>query len=109
MLKILVTGSNGLLGQKLVYALKKEHPEFKIAALARGENRLYDHEGYTFETVDLTHKKTVEEIIRRYNPDCLIHTAAMTNVDACELDPEECHRQNEVAVKNLLEACSPFL
>src|SRR5690349_12962826 len=98
MLRILVTGSNGLLGQKLIYALKKQYPSYTIVALARGENRLYDHEGYTFETVDLADKKTATDIIRRYNPDCLIHTAAMTNVDACEMDPAECEKQNVTVV-----------
>lgn len=109
MFRVLVTGSNGLLGQKLVYALKAREESLVIAAVARGENRLKDKEGYTYISLDLTDQKAVEEAVRKFNPDCVIHTAAMTNVDACELNPDECHKQNELAVKYLLDTCRPFL
>lgn len=109
MLRILVTGSNGLLGQKIIYALKKLKQPVTIAAVARGENRLKDKEGYTYYNRDLTDRKGVEETIRHFNPECILHTAAMTNVDACELNPDECEKQNVTVVKNLIEACQPFL
>ncbi len=44
-MKILITGANGLLGQKLVYLLKTK-PEIKVVATSRGENRLKDKVGY---------------------------------------------------------------
>lgn len=108
MLKILVTGSNGLLGQKLIYALKSGHPSVEILALARGENRLKDKSGYSFASVDLTDKNAVNNTVKNFRPDCIIHTAAMTNVDTCELNPEECRKQNIDAVQYLVDACKPF-
>jgi dTDP-4-dehydrorhamnose reductase len=108
MLKILVTGSNGLLGQKLIYALKAKRPAIEVAGIARGKNRLKNKDGYTFFSVNLTDKDAVSEIIQKFKPDCIIHTAAMTNVDTCELNPEECKKQNEDVVRYLVEACKPF-
>lgn len=104
-MKILITGSNGLLGQKLVYALRRQDA-IECIATARGENRIREKSGYTFATLDLTNRQDVLNIIHRFKPDCIIHTAAMTNVDACELDPEGCERNNVDAVKHLLEACA---
>jgi len=103
-MKILVTGSNGLLGQKLVIALK-ERTGLDVIACGRDENRIDDKSGYRYIPVDLTDEEAVKGLIVQSEPDCIIHTAAMTNVDACELDPEACRKANVDAVTYLLEAC----
>lgn len=103
-MKILITGSNGLLGQKLVHKLSKD-PEVELIATARGENRLSNKEGYTYQSLDITDKKAVAEAISKFKPDSLIHTAAMTNVDACEADKEGCDKLNVDAVKYIADAC----
>ncbi|MBK9317894.1 MAG: SDR family oxidoreductase [Bacteroidetes bacterium] len=102
-MKILVTGSNGLLGQKLVYALM-HRKDITLIACARGENRIHLKEGYIYESVDLNNPQRVEEIIHSHQPHCIIHTAAMTNVDACELDPPGCRMNNVDTVNYLLLA-----
>ncbi|NNM94453.1 MAG: NAD-dependent epimerase/dehydratase family protein [Bacteroidia bacterium] len=51
--KILITGSNGLLGQKLVYRLLKE-TGVSVIATSKGENRLKRKDGYVFENLDIT-------------------------------------------------------
>lgn len=101
-MKVLVTGSNGLLGQKLVYLLKSKN-NIEVVASSRGENRLKDKIGYQFISLDITDKVLVEKIISEVNPDVIINTAAMTNVDACETNQEECWKQNVIAVQNLVE------
>lgn len=103
-MKILITGSNGLLGQKLVHKLSKD-PEVELIATARGENRLSNKEGYTYKSLDITDEKAVAEAISKFKPDLLIHTAAMTNVDACEADKEGCDKLNVDAVKYIADAC----
>ena len=50
--KVLITGSNGLLGQKLVYALKQRE-DVEVLATARGENRLVDQIGYQYISIDI--------------------------------------------------------
>ena len=103
--KILVTGTNGLLGQKLVYLLRQSD-DVALMATSRGENRLYEKSGYVYVPLDITDKSAVERIISDYSPDCIINAAAMTNVDACETEKEECRQVNVESVKHLLDAIS---
>lgn len=97
-MKILITGSNGLLGQKLVYKLRSRK-DVTCIATARGENRLVKQEGYTYESLDITNLKNVEEVFAKFLPDVIINTAAMTNVDACESDKENAVLLNTTSVK----------
>lgn len=103
MKKVLITGSNGLLGQKLVYKLK-DRPDVALIATARGENRLLDKQGYRFLSMDIENQSNVDEVIGGVKPDCIIHTAAMTQVDDCELDHAACDRANVDAVQFVVEA-----
>ncbi len=107
MKKILITGSNGLLGQKLVKLLKSKKI-YGIFALSRGEDRMFDQKGYTYYKVDITQKKGLTNTIVRIKPDYIIHTAAMTNVDACELNQKECDSINVDAVKTIVDLCKLY-
>ncbi len=102
MKKILITGSNGLLGQKLVYALIKRD-DVKVIATSLGANRLIKQDGYLYESLDIINKTAVEKIFSKYKPDVIINTAAMTNVDACETKRDECWALNVTAVQNIIE------
>ena len=104
MKKILITGANGLLGQKLVTLLLEEG-KTQLIATARGDNRLPVKAGYSFESMDITNLENVNDVINRHRPDVLIHTAAMTNVDQCESEKELCWAQNVTAVEYLVKAC----
>lgn len=103
-MKILLTGSNGLLGQKLVklIAAKQEH---ELMATARGENRLEERRGYQYQAMDISNGDAVDTVFDTFKPEVLIHTAAMTHVDQCELNQEECQLLNLTAVKHLIAAC----
>jgi dTDP-4-dehydrorhamnose reductase len=103
MKKILVTGSNGLLGQKLIYNLIKRN-DIAVIATSVGENRLIEKSGYIYESLDITNKTEVDDIFQKHNPDVVINTAAMTNVDACETERDECWALNVTAVSNILNA-----
>ena len=100
--KILITGSNGLLGQKLVYALL-QRDDVVLIATSKGENRLIKKDGYVYEPLDITNKTEVEKVFSKYLPDCIINTAAMTNVDACETQREECWKLNVDAVQYMVD------
>jgi len=102
--KILITGSNGLLGQKLVklLSLKKK---YQIYALSRGENRLNNKKGYVYYSIDMTDKEKLTKLIHQIQPHYIIHTAAMTNVDACELNQKECDIINVDTVKYIVDVC----
>lgn len=104
MKKILVTGSNGLLGQKLVKLLLSKN-NFEIHALSRGENRLLNKKGYAYYNVDITNKEKLNKLIAKIQPNYIINTAAMTNVDACETHQKECDLINVYAVAELTRLC----
>jgi dTDP-4-dehydrorhamnose reductase len=102
--RILITGSNGLLGQKLIDLLH-QHPEVELIATSRGENKLADiYPQVSFVPLDVTDRQQVMEVVSAYRPSHLVHTAAMTNVDECEAKREECWRLNVDAVRYLVQA-----
>lgn len=104
-MKILITGSNGLLGQKLVQLILAKG-EDELIATARGANRLpIPEEKYTYQSLDITNRADVLATIERFKPDAVVHTAAMTNVDQCETEQEACWKLNVDAVEYLIEAC----
>ena len=101
-MKILITGSNGLLGQKLVYKLRNAK-DITCVATARGVNRLVKQDGYVYDTLDITSSKDVDEVFAKHMPDIVINTAAMTNVDACETEKEACWEMNVKALHNQIK------
>jgi dTDP-4-dehydrorhamnose reductase len=102
--KILITGANGLLGQKLVSSfLHQNEPE--IVATGRGPARL-DFGKLRYIDVDLSSGSEVIAAIRKEHPTHIIHSAAITQVDVCETDHEKCWLNNVIATENLLEAAS---
>lgn len=102
-MRILLTGSNGLLGQKLIAALRND-PEVDLLATSRGADRTAAPLGTRYRGMDITQKEAVDAVIDAFRPDVIIHTAAMTNVDACELDPAACQLQNVTATQHLVDA-----
>ena len=104
MKKILITGSNGLLGAKLV-DLIKDNSDYQLIATSRGENRLAEKEGYQYVSLDITNREEVLSVIAEQQPHYVINTAAMTNVDQCEDEKEACIALNVAAVSYLIEAC----
>ncbi len=105
MKKILITGSNGLLGQKLVRLIVAQN-EYELIATSRGENRLLLTEGYTYFSMDITSQEDVNRVMDEVKPDYVINTAAMTNVDQCEDEKELCDQLNVNSVSYLVSACA---
>ena len=104
-MKILITGSNGLLGQKLLHKLKKDSSVHLIAT-SKGRNRVSKKEGYTYFDLDITNNTEVTKLIESEKPQVVINTAAMTNVDLCEDEKQACNALNVDAVKYLADACA---
>lgn len=104
MKKILVSGSNGLLGQKIT-DLALTDPRIELIATSKGPNRHPITQGYSYLEMDICNAVEVLQVIESVNPDVIIHTAAMTNVDACENDREYCHKLNVESVQSLAQIC----
>ncbi len=103
-MKILITGSNGLLGQKLLHKLRVDN-SVELIATSRAENRVSEQSNYKYIDLDITDETAVAQIITEQNPNVVINTAAMTNVDLCEEEKSECDDLNVNAVQYLADAC----
>lgn len=101
-MKILITGSNGLLGQKLVKLFLKKSIDF--LATSSGKNRNPDCPEKNYTPLDITSKEQIEAVVLNSKATAIIHTAAMTNVDHCEEDPMSCHMVNVIGTALLFAA-----
>ena len=88
-MKILITGSNGMLGHDLIEALKDNH-ELVLT---------------TSRTLDITDKEQAFDFISQNKPDIVINSAAYTDVDGCEENQDLAYSVNGEGVKNLAFAC----
>lgn len=93
-----------MLGQKLVKLLLTKKT-YEIHALSRGENRMINTKGYTYYNVDITQIKILTNLVNKIQPHYIINTAAMTNVDVCELHKDECDTINVDVVNTLSKIC----
>ena len=103
MKKILITGANGLLGQKLV-SLLASNQSCVLLATARGEARFSVPENINYSTLDITDSQDCFTLVNEFSPDAIIHAAAMTQVDNCESEKELCDDINVSGVQNLIHA-----
>ncbi|MCT4664619.1 MAG: SDR family oxidoreductase [Flavobacteriales bacterium] len=101
--KILVTGANGMLGQKIVDLLHN-NPQYTTLFCARGSSRLNPDYDINYQILDSGDKEKVTDLITHFEPDAIINCAAFTHVDACEDQPEACDLLNIKAVEFLIDA-----
>ncbi len=87
MKKVLVTGSDGMLGSEVVRNLRR-HPNTLII------------EG-TIDTLDITDLASVKRVFEKERPTHVIHCAAFTQVDTAEKDPLTAFMVNAEGTKNL--------
>ncbi|GAB7257284.1 SDR family oxidoreductase [Polaribacter sp. OB-PA-B3] len=100
MKKVIITGSNGLLGQSLLNLLLKSKDSYGVYGFSKGKNRS-GREDFNYTTLDITDKVLLIDTVSKIKPDFIINTAAMTNVDACEDSRETCHKLNVEVVESL--------
>ena len=105
-MRLLITGANGLLGQKLSSLLQNRGIDF--LATSKAVNRNPELSDRFFKSLDVTNLEELTEIVRDCKPSAIINTAAMTNVDQCEHDRDGCWRMNVTAVENLIQTCQRF-
>jgi dTDP-4-dehydrorhamnose reductase len=87
-MKILVTGAAGLLGKGLVQVFAENH----------------DVTGVTHQDADITNSAAMRELLARAKPDIVVHTAAIPDIDECELHPDKAFRVNADATRELAAA-----
>jgi len=100
MKKVLVTGANGFLGQHLCVFLKQRG--YNVICTGRGLNRLPIRD-IVYEACDLTVEDEVTKLLKKYEPDVIVHAAAMSKPDECNNDKEACKKANINATAYLLK------
>lgn len=101
--RILIVGSNGLLGQK-VTELFVRGTNYQIMLSSIEPASVFPVAEAQYTVVDLTVKKQVKQLVSSFEPDVIINCAAMTNVDACETERELAWKVNVGGVENLIES-----
>lgn len=104
MKRVLVCGSNGLLGQRLAYMLDADD-EYEV--LHSSHHRSFAQEDILIDytQLDISNRSDVRSLVSSYRPDVILNAAAMTNVDACEREREQAWKMNVTGVENLVEVC----
>ncbi len=102
MKRILVCGSNGLLGQTLAWMLRAE-TEYEVLHTSHHRSFYLGNYPFDYTQLDISNKGDVKSLVTSFRPDVIFNAAAMTNVDACEKDREQAWKINVTGVENLVE------
>ncbi len=99
--KLIITGVNGLLGQKL---LEQAYNKYLLLGIDLQNAPLNKKIKFEYHQLDLTKRRPLKDLIADYQPHYIVNTAAMTNVDECETQKESCWKINVEIVENLIYA-----
>ena len=101
---MLITGGNGLLGTKLIELCLRSSAARPVSASRQPcSNRFLGK--FDFHQVDVTDSNAVGQLLREVRPEWVVHTAAMTDVDGCERQPEAAWQANVVGAAMVAAAC----
>lgn len=99
---VLITGSNGLLGQKLACDF---HPHCKVIACDLSPESYLSFPNLSYESLDITDRRQLGFQITFYHPEVIINAAAYTDVDGSEIHKDKAWATNVGGVKNLVNFC----
>ncbi len=103
MKKLLVTGSSGLLGWNICSIAKKEWDVYGTIY-----SKDIEIDGIKILKIDLTRLKELKELFHAITPDAVIHTAAATKPNYCQINKEETKKINVDASINLANLCAEY-
>lgn len=100
-MKILVTGCNGIVA--CAFAKYCDKQKYTIWGLSQHglTNPYLSNEEYI--QLDMTDFDALHETIRKLQPDIILHTAALTKPDACELDKTQNENINALVAMRLFD------
>jgi dTDP-4-dehydrorhamnose reductase len=103
MARLLVTGASGFLGWNLCYAARKEWKVF---------GTIFSHSvkitNVNIIKVDLTDFDELKNIFQMIKPDAVIHTAAKSDPNYCQLNRNESKKLNVDASINIAKLCAEY-
>jgi len=97
--KMIITGVSGLLGNNLGFCLKDDY-----TILGLFHQHACAIEGIALKAIDLTDLEQVKSIVREFQPDIIIHCAALSDIEYCEAHQDMAYKANVLATRHLIEA-----
>jgi len=97
-MKILITGGSGVVGWNLLEFLKSKDNDVSFTF---NKNKI-NHKG---NFLDITNEEETINLITKLNPDIVIHSAALANVDLCERDKNLANQINVNGTHNVIKGC----
>lgn len=108
MISVLITGVNGLLGSYLVpYLISKG---YRVIGTGKGPCRLdiSNQAHFLYHDIDITYDFKLQSLFSREKPEVVVHAAAITQVDECQLNQENCEEVNVRGTATLLLNAEEF-
>lgn len=105
LMKILVIGANGFLGSQYFSYNNKEINTDDVSFIAADLYQTNLDPNIPFYNIDITDEKEVFRNLNTINPDIVLLSAAMTNVDLCEMQKELASKINTQGPINIVKAC----
>jgi len=103
-MRVLITGANGMLGEKCVRLLSPGHDVYTIDL---ADALLYPAKA-SYEKLDITDASATKSYLQHNEPEVIINCAAFTDVDGCELQREKAWLVNVKGVAHLISAFQSF-
>ncbi|MFH1857350.1 MAG: dTDP-4-dehydrorhamnose reductase [Candidatus Omnitrophota bacterium] len=101
-MKVLISGVTGMLGTSLAHCfLTRSH---EVCGISRGETLREPFPGERRQQADITQPERLREVMTSFQPDVVIHSAAISDVDFCEREPETTYRINAEGTRIMAQA-----
>ncbi len=102
-MRVLLTGASGLLGHRLVEELCRRG--YEVIATYNRTPPMAKLGKVRWVKLDVTDTLSLEDLVLKSRPDVVIHAAAYTDVDGCEVNREYAWRVNVDATRSIVRAC----
>lgn len=83
--KILVTGGSGMVGSQVKFGIKPGHKE-----------------------LDITNINSIDEAVKKYQPNAILHLAAFANMIGCEENKIKAKKINVIGTENIARICKKY-
>ncbi len=102
-MKVLITGANGFLAQHLCVFFNNKG--FEVHGTYRNQTVLQEHGAIKYHCLELTDVSSVDFLVSKLEPAIIVHAAAMSKPDECNINQEACIKNNVEVTKYLVDAC----